>query len=88
VLPVPAALVKLVGEHDHVVTLEDGVREGGVGSALALRARDAGIASPVQAFGVPRRFLDHAARDELLTTLRLTPPDIARDVLTALGATP
>jgi 1-deoxy-D-xylulose-5-phosphate synthase len=37
---------------------------------------------------VPRRFLDHAARDELLTTLRLTPPDIARDVLTALGATP
>ncbi|GEL44917.1 1-deoxy-D-xylulose-5-phosphate synthase 2 [Cellulomonas hominis] len=88
VLPVPAALVKLVGEHDHVVTLEDGVREGGVGSALALRARDAGIATPVQAFGVPRRFLDHAARDELLTTLRLTPPDIARDVLTALGATP
>lgn len=88
VLPVPAALVKLVGEHDHVVTLEDGVREGGIGSALALRARDAGIATPVQAFGVPRRFLDHAARDELLTTLRLTPPDLARDVLTALGATP
>lgn len=85
VLPVPAALVKLVGEHDHVVTLEDGVREGGIGSAVALRARDAGIGTPVQAFGVPRRYLDHATRDELLTTLRLTPPDIARDVLTALG---
>ncbi len=86
VLPVPAALVKLVGEHDHAVTLEDGVREGGVGSALALRARDAGIGTPVQAFGVPRRFLEHASRDELLTSLRLTAPDIARDVLAALAA--
>ncbi|MEN1973854.1 1-deoxy-D-xylulose-5-phosphate synthase [Cellulomonas olei] len=87
VLPVPAALVKLVGEHDHAVTLEDGVREGGIGSALALRTRDAGIGTPVQAFGVPRRFLEHASRDELLTSLRLTAPDIARDVLAAL-ATP
>jgi 1-deoxy-D-xylulose-5-phosphate synthase len=86
VLPVPAALVKLAGEHDHVVTLEDGVREGGVGSAVALRARDAGIGTPVQAFGVPRRFLAHASRDELLATLRLTAPDIAADVLAALGS--
>jgi 1-deoxy-D-xylulose-5-phosphate synthase len=88
VLPVPAALVKLAGEHDHVVTIEDGVREGGIGSAVALRARDAGIGTPVQAFGVPRRYLDHATRDELLTTLRLTPQDIAADVLSALAATP
>jgi 1-deoxy-D-xylulose-5-phosphate synthase len=86
VLPVPAALVKLAGEHDHVVTLEDGVREGGIGSALALRARDAGIGTPVQAFGVPRRFLAHASRDELLATLRLTAPDVAADVLSALTA--
>jgi 1-deoxy-D-xylulose-5-phosphate synthase len=86
VLPVPAALVKLAGGHDHVVTLEDGVREGGIGSAVALRARDAGIGTPVQAFGVPRRFLAHASRDELLATLRLTAPDVAADVLAALTA--
>ncbi len=88
VLPVPAALVKLAGEHDHVVTIEDGVREGGIGSALGLRAPDAGIGTPVQAFGVPRRFLEHATRDELLATLRLTPQDLARDVLRSLDATP
>ncbi|MFF1529402.1 1-deoxy-D-xylulose-5-phosphate synthase [Cellulomonas sp. NPDC058312] len=86
VLPVPAALVKLVGEHDHAVTLEDGVREGGIGSAVAQRVRDAGIAVPVQTFGVPRAFLEHASRDELLTSLRLTAPDVAADVLAALGA--
>ncbi|HEY0217649.1 MAG TPA: 1-deoxy-D-xylulose-5-phosphate synthase [Cellulomonas sp.] len=83
-LPVPSALVKLVGEHDHAVTLEDGVREGGIGSALGLRVRDAGLTTPVQALGVPRAFLDHATRDEILTTLRLTPADITRDVLAAL----
>jgi 1-deoxy-D-xylulose-5-phosphate synthase len=87
VLPVPAELVKLVGVHDHALTNEEAEREGGVGSALGLRARDAGIPTPVQAFGVPRRYLEHASRDELLTGLRLTAPDLARDVLAALGAT-
>ena len=43
VLPVPSALVKLAGEHAHVVTLEDGLVDGGVGAMLAQRAREAGV---------------------------------------------
>ncbi|HWJ84264.1 MAG TPA: 1-deoxy-D-xylulose-5-phosphate synthase [Cellulomonas sp.] len=85
VLPVAPGLVKLVGEHDHVVTIEDGVVDGGVGSIVAQRAREAGIRTPVQAIGIPREFLDHATRDQLVGTLRLRPADIARDVLAALG---
>lgn len=85
VLPVAPGLVKLVGEHDHVVTIEDGVVDGGVGSIVAQRAREAGIHTPVQAIGIPRAFLDHATRDQLVGTLRLRPADIARDVLAALG---
>ncbi|MDM7831360.1 1-deoxy-D-xylulose-5-phosphate synthase [Cellulomonas edaphi] len=85
VLPVAPGLVKLVGEHDHVVTIEDGVVDGGVGSAVAQRAREAGISTPVQAFGIPRAFLDHATREQLVGTLRLGPADITRDVLRALG---
>jgi 1-deoxy-D-xylulose-5-phosphate synthase len=86
VLPVPAALVKLVGEHDHAITLEDGLREGGIGSALAQRARDAGVPTPVQSFGVPRGFHAHGTRDEVLAAVRLTPADVTRDVLAALGS--
>ena len=82
VLPVPAALTKLVGQHDHVVTLEDGVADGGIGSAVAQRAQEAGLRTTVQPVGVPLAFLDHASRDQLVTTLRLTPQDVARDVLT------
>nr|WP_208405185.1 1-deoxy-D-xylulose-5-phosphate synthase [Cellulomonas uda] len=85
VLPVPEALTKLVGEHDHVVTVEDGLVDGGVGSHVAQRAVEQGVVVPVQAFGVPREFLPHATRDQLVTALRLTPGDITRDVLTALS---
>ena len=85
VLPVAGALTKLVGDHDHVVTIEDGVVDGGLGSVVAQRAREAGIGTPVQAFGIPREFLDHATREQLVTELRLHPADIARDTLAALG---
>jgi 1-deoxy-D-xylulose-5-phosphate synthase len=86
-LPVSSALVKLAGEHDHVVTLEDGVVDGGIGAALAQRTRAAGLSVVVQAVGVPLAFLAHATTDQLVTELRLRPEDIARDVLTALGTT-
>ena len=83
-LPVPSALVKLAGDHDHVVTLEDGVVDGGIGSLLAQRTRAAGLRVPVQPIGVPLAFLGHASTEQLTTDLRLQPQDIARDVLTAL----
>jgi 1-deoxy-D-xylulose-5-phosphate synthase len=86
-LPVPSALVKLAGEQDHVVTLEDGVVDGGIGSALAQRTRAAGLSVAVQAIGVPLAFLAHATTEQLVTELRLRPEDIARDVLTALAGT-
>lgn len=85
VLPVPSALVKLIGEHDHAVTVEDGLREGGVGSGVSLRVRDAGLVTPVQSFGVPRAFLEHGTREEIVSDLRLHPADIVRDVLAALS---
>lgn len=88
VLPVPSALTKLAGEHDHVVTVEDGLVDGGIGALLGQRCTDVGVHTPVQAVGIPRRFLDHASRDQLVGELRLGPNDVARDVLTALGRVP
>lgn len=85
VLPVQPALVKLVGEHDHVVTIEDGLVDGGIGALLAQRATEAGHRVAVQSFGVPREFLAHASREQVVAALRLRPADVARDVLTALS---
>jgi 1-deoxy-D-xylulose-5-phosphate synthase len=85
VLPVPAALVKLAGEHDLVVTVEDGVVEGGIGAMVAQRAAEQGVLTPQVHRGLPAQFLDHATIDQVTTAQRLTAADITRDALAALA---
>jgi 1-deoxy-D-xylulose-5-phosphate synthase len=63
-----------------VVTLEDGIRAGGVGDAIASTLRDAGVTVPLRDFGVPAGFHPHGSRAEILAALGLTAQDIARDV--------
>ena len=52
VLPVPEAIVDLARDHRLVVTVEDGVRSGGVGDALAAALRAADVSTPLRDFGV------------------------------------
>lgn len=85
VLPVPAALVKLAGEHDLVVTVEDGVVEGGVGAMIAQRAAEQGVLTPQVHCGLPAQFLGHASREQVATAQRLTVADVTRDALAALA---
>ncbi|GGQ57010.1 1-deoxy-D-xylulose-5-phosphate synthase [Couchioplanes azureus] len=80
VRPVPIELVGLAGAHRLVVTVEDGVRAGGVGDAVASTLRDAGLTVPLRDFGVPAGFHPHGSRAEILASLGLTAQDIARDV--------
>ncbi|GHH65138.1 1-deoxy-D-xylulose-5-phosphate synthase [Promicromonospora soli] len=85
VLPVPENLVKLCGEHDLVVTVEDGVVDGGVGDMLAQRAGEQGIGTPQVHIGLPVQFLDHASRDHIVRAQRMTAADATRDALAALA---
>ncbi|MGH4013722.1 MAG: 1-deoxy-D-xylulose-5-phosphate synthase [Pseudonocardiaceae bacterium] len=80
VLPVPEVLIRLVGWHRLVVTLEDGGRHGGFGWALAAALRDAEVDVPLRDLGIPQRFIDHGSRDEVLADLGLTAQDVARAV--------
>jgi 1-deoxy-D-xylulose-5-phosphate synthase len=85
VLPVPENLVKLCGEHDLVVTVEDGVVDGGIGEMLAQRAGEQGIGTPQVHMGLPVQFLDHASRDHIVRAQRMTAADATRDALAALA---
>jgi 1-deoxy-D-xylulose-5-phosphate synthase len=78
VKPVPEALIGLARDYRCVVTVEDGVRTGGVGSAIAQALRDAGVTTPLRDFGIPARFLDHASRSEVLAEIGLTAQEISR----------
>jgi 1-deoxy-D-xylulose-5-phosphate synthase len=66
VIPVNPALTCLAARHLLVITIEDGGRAGGVGSAVALALRDAGVTTPTQEFGLPQRFLGHGKRAAIL----------------------
>ncbi|SCG51916.1 1-deoxy-D-xylulose-5-phosphate synthase [Micromonospora halophytica] len=80
VRPVPAELVELATAHRLVVTVEDGVRVGGVGDALAQAMRDADVRVPLRDLGVPADWHPHGTRAQILADLRLTAQDVARDV--------
>jgi 1-deoxy-D-xylulose-5-phosphate synthase len=80
VLPTPPALVAMARTVRAVVTVEDGVRVGGLGTRLALDLRDAGCDVPVHPVGLPARFIDHAERGVILTEAGITAQDVAREV--------
>jgi 1-deoxy-D-xylulose-5-phosphate synthase len=77
---VPAELVGLAREHRLVVTVEDGVRTGGVGDAIAKALRDADVWVPLRDLGVPQDWHPHGSRAQILAALGLTAQDVARQV--------
>lgn len=79
-IPVSADLVAAVGAYDRVVTLEDGLVEGGFGSQLRNAAAAQNIFTPVLSYGIPRQFLHHATRDEIREELGLTPRALADSI--------
>lgn len=78
VLPVSRHLVDLAAAHRLVVTIEDGLADGGVGDALRAALAGSECDVPVRTHGIPTRFLMHATRSQLLDELGLRPQDIAR----------
>ncbi|MEU0885776.1 1-deoxy-D-xylulose-5-phosphate synthase [Lentzea sp. NPDC005914] len=84
--PVNPALVTMSQRFRLVATVEDGLRTGGFGAAVAQELRDAGVTTPVLTFGIPQRFLDHGTRAQVLADCRLTPEDVAADVAARLLA--
>ena len=80
VRPVPPALLSLAAEHRLVVTVEDGVRSGGVGDAIAQAMRDADIHVPLRDLGVPAAWHPHGTRAQILSDLGLTAQDVARNI--------
>ena len=80
-LPVNPGMADLAIRHRLVVTIEDNSRASGVGSAIAQLLRDADVHTPVRDFGLPRSFLPHGKRPDLLSQYGLTAQDISRAVV-------
>ncbi len=82
-LPVRSGLAGLAASAELVVSLEDGVVDGGFG--WALRDTLSGRRIPVLALGVPKTFLEHAEREELLSECGLDAASIRARIARELG---
>lgn len=80
VLPVDPAVVELARSAGAVAVVEDNLVSGGVGAAVTLALRDAGLDVPVHCFGIPKRFLTHASRGQVLEEIGLTPDTVVAEL--------
>ena len=81
VVPVQPSIVELAASHRLVITIEDGIRVGGIGTRVRQVLREAGVDTAVDELGVPDEFIDHATREQILEDAGLTAAKIAQDVV-------
>jgi len=81
VVPVAPSIVDMARNHRIVVSIEDGIRVGGVGTRIRQELRAAGVDTAVDEIGLPDEFLDHASRGEILESTGLTSQHIARNLV-------
>jgi 1-deoxy-D-xylulose-5-phosphate synthase len=68
-----------------IFTLEEGVKEGGFGSAVMEQLESDGLRNvKIRCLGLPDEFIEHGSRDELLRKYHLTPDEIAATIETEL----
>ncbi|HEX9682183.1 MAG TPA: 1-deoxy-D-xylulose-5-phosphate synthase [Acidimicrobiales bacterium] len=87
--PLDPAMLADAAEHDLVVTIEDGIRQGGVGSLIMAAMADAAPGTPiprVRVLGTPLAYLDHGKVADIHHQLGLDGPGIAETVRVLLTA--
>jgi 1-deoxy-D-xylulose-5-phosphate synthase len=89
VKPLDTALVEeLARTHEAIVTVEEGCRMGGAGSAVMEALHAAGLTVPVLTLGLPDQFIDHGDPVKLLAMLGLDADGIAKAIAERFGARP
>ncbi|HET6834855.1 MAG TPA: 1-deoxy-D-xylulose-5-phosphate synthase [Acidimicrobiales bacterium] len=91
VKPLDEEMLAEAATYPRVVTVEDGYREGGAGSAIADRLaeiaadREHGDGPPVTVLGVPVRFIPHGKPDNILASVGLDGAGLATTVRAVLA---
>ena len=84
VSPLDSKMIAAAHNHSLVVTLEDGIVDGGIGSSIANHLRDLnGPAPTIITKGVPVSFVDQGNPEDLLSELGLDCDGIVKTILEA-----
>lgn len=81
VVPVRQSVIDLAKNHRLVVTLEDGVKVGGIGTRIRQELRAQQVDTALNELGLPDEFIEHATRNEILERVGLTAQLIAQDIV-------
>jgi 1-deoxy-D-xylulose-5-phosphate synthase len=81
VVPVPKSVVEMSAQHRLVVTIEDGIKVGGIGTRVRQDLRDAQVDTALTEIGLPDEFIDHATRNQILEDAGLTAQAIAHNIV-------
>lgn len=79
-LPVSDALLQEIANDHLVVTLEDGLRAGGIGEGITAGLRHIESRAQVLNLGVPKKFLNHATRASVMKQIGLDAPGIISSI--------
>ena len=66
VKPLDTNLLKKIKDKKLIITIEDGSRNGGAGSAVQEWYADNNLNITIKSFGIPDKFIEHASRDEMI----------------------
>jgi 1-deoxy-D-xylulose-5-phosphate synthase len=89
VKPLDPHMLEDAARHPYVVTVEDGLREGGVGSAVADRLAELTVGRPeprVRVLGVPAAYIPHGKPEAILAELGLDAAGVAASVRSLVAA--
>ena len=81
VVPVAKSVIDMSADHRLVVTIEDGIKVGGIGTRVRQDMRAAQVDTALNEIGLPDEFLEHASRGEIMERVGLTAQAIARDIV-------
>lgn len=88
-VPADPDMIADAARHHHVITLEDGIRDGGIGMLLAdaitqTTSITGKITPHIEILGIPTRFIPHAKPDKILAQLGLDAQGITDTVVRLL----
>lgn len=81
VVPVAESVIEMSAKHRLVVTIEDGIKVGGIGTRVRQDMRSAQVDTALNEVGLPDEFLEHASRAEIMERVGLNAQAIARDIV-------
>jgi len=79
-VPLDSRMITDAAAHRAVVTIEDGIRDGGIGMTIADQVHAIDASRPVEVLGIPTRFIPQGKPDRILAQFGLDAEGIASTV--------